>query len=413
MSRMKKIYMDNAATTKVDPAVLETMLPYIAEDYGNASSLHVWGREADRAIERAREQVAKSIGAKPSEIYFTSGATEANNWVLNAFARERDRKRVEKPADHHHGPPKKTFEKFPGERSGRIITSRIEHPSIIETCQALEIEGFEIEYVDVDEFGSVRLDKLEEALRKCASLVSIMTASNEVGTVQDIGAIAKLCKKYNVPFHTDATQAIGKLELDVAKVGIDALSMSGHKLYGPKGAGALYVRDGIRLERFLHGGFQERKRRGGTHNTASIVGFGEAVELLFKRRDKDNKQIQELRDYLIKKIEAEIPNVSLNGHRVKRLSNNVNFSFANIEGESILIMLDFAGVAVSTGSACSSVSLEPSYVLFAMGVPIELNQGSVRFTLGRHNTREEIDYTVGELGRIVADLRAMSPLEKE
>jgi len=388
--RSKEVYMDNAATTPLDEGVLNTMLPFLKRDFGNGASLHTWGRTAGRAIEVARKQVAKKIGADKDEIYFTSGATEANNWILNAY-----------------------------KDKGKIVVSRIEHPSIIETCQAFEKEGIEVEYIDVDEYGQVQLGELEKTLKTGVALVSIMMANNEVGTIQPIAQIAELCKQYKVPFHTDATQAVGKMEVNVKKLGIDALSFSSHKLFGPKGAGALYVRKEllglvkrkdaaplVNFPAFIRGGFQETGLRGGTQNTAAIVGFGTATEI-----DHQPEYVRELRDYMIQRIENEIPNAFLNGPRTKRLCNNVNFSFKSIEGESILIMLDFAGIAVSTGSACSSVNLEPSYVLFAMGVDVELSMGSVRFTLSKHNTREEVDYVVNELKIIVEKLRAMSPLE--
>jgi len=384
--------MDNAATTPLDPEVFRAMKPFLQGDFGNGASLHTLGRNANGAIEDAREKIAKKIGAQPSEIYFTSGATEANNWILNAYAGK-----------------------------GKIVISRIEHPSIMETAQAMEKEGVPVEYLDVDEHGIVRLDQLGRLLAAPTQigLVSIMTANNEMGTIQPIAEIAKMCRDAGVPFHTDATQAIGKMDIDVEKLGITAMSFSSHKLFGPKGAGALFVRkDALGIVRrkdaaplvnfkpFIRGGFQETGLRGGTQNTAAIVGFGEAIDI-----DHKVEYVSELRDYLIQRIQTSIPHAYLNGHPSLRLCGNANFSFKAIEGESILFMLDSAGVAVSTGSACSSVSLEPSYVLFAMGVDIALSMGSVRFSLSRHNTKQEIDFVVEQLSDIVEKLRAMSPLE--
>ena len=382
---MKKVYLDFAATTYVTGEVLQSMLPYFTSDYGNAASLHTFGREAERALAKARTQIAKAIGANPNEIYFTSGATESNNWILHGLLRN--------------------------SASKRLLVSSIEHPSINEMAKQLQKEGYTVEFIDVDKDGIISVSDLIAKLARPAALVSVMTANNEVGTVQYINTIASLCKKRGIPFHTDATQAIGSVHLNVVDMNIDALSLSSHKLYGPKGVGALYIRNGLKVGKLMHGGHQERDRRGGTHNIPSIVGFGTAVETTMRDSSVNNNRIRGLRDYMINKIEQTIPKAVLNGHRTQRLPNNVNFSFPGCEGESLLMMLDLAGVEVSTGSACSSNVLEPSHVLKAMGVKDEYNQGSIRFTLGRCTTKQEIDFTVAELYKIVKKIRSMSALK--
>ena len=385
---MKKyVYLDNAATTYVNAEVLQSMMPYFTTEFGNASSLHNFGREAEKAVARARRQIAKAINAKESEIYFTSGATEANNWILNGMIRNHPSKRA--------------------------LVSAIEHPSVMETCEALRKEGYTIELIEVDPQGIVSMSDLLHKLSRPAALVSIMTANNEVGTIQYLNTVSQMCQKYGVPFHTDAVQALGAVHIDVAGMGIDALSLSSHKIYGPKGVGCLFIRNGLKVDRFMHGGHQERNRRAGTHNVPAIVGFGNAVEITMRDSQINNNRIRVLRDYMIREIETKIPNVYLNGHKSQRLPNCVNFSFSGVEGESLLMMLDLNGVAVSTGSACSSGTLERSYVLDAMGVPVELNQSSIRFSLGRNTTKDDIDYTVTQLLGIVKKLRSMSALRSK
>ena len=382
---MKRIYLDNAATTSINSEVLQSMMPYLTTEYGNPSSIHSFGRDAEKAIAKARMQIAKAIGAKESEIYFTSGAGEANNWIINGLVRNHPAK--------------------------RILVSSIEHPSIMETCKQLEKEGYKVEQIAVDKDGIILVSDLLARLSKPAALVSVMVANNEVGTVQYINTISQMCEKRGVPFHTDATQAIGSVHLDVKNMKIDALSLSSHKICGPKGAGALYIRNGLKVDKFLHGGHQERNRRAGSHNVPAIVGFGTAVELTMRDASINNQRIKSLRDYMINKIETSIPYVYLNGHRTQRLPNNINISFSGIEGESLLMMLDLSGIAVSTGSACSSGTLDHSHVLAAMGVPLELNQSSIRFSLGKSTTKQEIDYVVEELQKIVKRLRSMSALK--
>ncbi|MCL2756115.1 MAG: cysteine desulfurase [Firmicutes bacterium] len=382
---MRKIYLDNAATTYVSGEVMQTMMPYFTSEFGNAASIHSFGREAERAVAKSRSQIAATIGANPNEIYFTSGATEANNWIINGIVRK--------------------------SKSKRILVSAIEHPAIIETCKQLEKDGYIVEYIEVDEAGVVVVSDLVARLSKPAALVSVMAANNEVGTIQYINTLAQLCKKRGVPFHTDAVQALGNVHINVKEMSIDALSLSAHKIYGPKGIGALYIRNGLKVEKFMQGGSQERNRRGGTQNVPAIVGFGAAVEVLMRDAQTNNSRIRTLRDYFIKQVEERIKNVKLNGHRTQRLVNNVNISFAGCEGESVLMMLDLAGIAVSTGSACSSGTLARSHVLDAMNVPVELNQSSVRFSFGRSTTKDDIDYTIGQLEKIIKKLRSMSAIK--
>ena len=381
-----KVYLDHAATTYTDPEVFEAMKPYFCEVFGNASSLHGFGREAAKAVDKARGQVAAALGCKPSEVYFTSGGTESDNWALKGIM-------------HAHT-----------DKGRHLITSKIEHHAVLHACEQLEKEGFEVTYVDVDETGKIRIDQLEAAIRPDTVLVSVMAANNEVGTVQPIGEIAKLCKAKGALFHTDAVQAVGSLPLNVSEQGIDLLSLSAHKFYGPKGVGALIVRNGVRLDKLIIGGAQERSMRGGTTNTPGIVGLGEAIARAVGGMEENNAHVRALRDHFIDRVQKEIPDLRLNGHPTDRLPNNVNFSFEYVEGESILMTLDLKGIAVYSGSACTSGSLDPSHVLLAMGVPVELAHGSIRFTFGRRNTLEETDYTVEVLKETLQNLRAMSPL---
>jgi len=382
---MKKVYLDHAATTYVSAESLQSMLPYMTTAFGNAMSIHGFGREAEAALNKARTQIAKAIGANPNEIYFTSGATESNNWILNGAVRSHPSKRA--------------------------IVSSIEHPSIMETCKKLQAEGFTIDYVAVDRDGIIQVSDLVAKLSKPAALVSVMTANSEVGTIQYINSIANLCKERGVAFHTDATQAIGSVFIDVKQMNIDSLSMSAHKLCGPKGIGALYIRNGLPVEKYMCGGHQERSRRAGTQNVAAAVGFGTAVEVTIRDSKLNNTRIKTLRDYLITQVIEKVPHTKLNGHRSQRLPNNAHFSFPGIEGEALAMTLDLAGIGVSTGSACASGALEPSHVLRAMGLGDNLVNSSIRFSLGRNTTKEEIDYTVAELVKAVKKLRGMSAVK--
>ena len=384
---MRRIYFDHNATTPVRPEVLEAMLPYFGERFGNASSVHTFGREARCALEDAREKVAKAINAQPSEIVFTSGGTEADNTAIKGIAHLlRDKGR-------------------------HIVTSRVEHKAVLETCKYLEKEGFEVTYVSVDSTGMVHPQAVEEALREDTVLVSVMHANNEVGTINPIAKIGEICHSRGILFHTDAVQSFCKVRIDVQAMHIDLASFSAHKIYGPKGVGALYVRRGVRFTQLLHGGEHERKRRAGTENVAGIVGFGRAVELAMAERDEENRRLISLRDRLWRGIQEKVERVRLNGHPTERLPGTLNVSFEGVEGESVLLSLDMKGVAASSGSACTSGSLSPSHVLEAMGVPPELAQSAVRFSLGRSNTEEDVDYTVEILPGIVQRLREMSALE--
>ena len=383
---MERIYMDNAATTRVTEPVMEAMQPYFCEIFGNPMSIHGFGRESRIAVEKARKQVADAIGAKPNEIYFTGCGTEADNWAVRGTAYARKNK------------------------GKHIITSAIEHHAILHTCQQLEQEGFEVTYVPVDEFGVIRMDELERAIRPDTILISVMSANNEIGTIQPIEEIAKLAHAHGILFHTDAVQAIGSIHFDVKAMGIDMLSMSGHKFHSPKGIGALYIRNGVRIQRLMTGGAQERTQRPGTENLASIVGMGKAIELATENIDRHNAQLSAVRDRLIDRILAEIPYTRLNGHRTQRLPGNCNISFQFIEGESLLLSLDLKGVAASSGSACTSGSLDPSHVLLAIGLPHEIAHGSLRLSLSEENTLEQADKVVDALKEIVARLRSMSPL---
>lgn len=385
----KLIYLDNAATTKTSPEVVKAMLPYFGECYGNPSSIYSIGGEAKAAVENAREAVAKALNAKPEEIYFTGGGSEADNWAI-----------------------KMTAEKF-SDKGKHIITSAIEHHAVLHTCEYLEKKGFEVTYVGVDEDGIIKLDELEKAIRPDTILISVMAANNEIGTIQPFANIGEIAKKHGIPFHTDAVQAFGHCSIDVEKDNIDMLSASAHKLNGPKGIGFLYVKKGLRLPNLIHGGQQEQGRRAGTENVPGIVGFGAAVTEAMAAMDKRTAYEKELRDYMIERILGEIPYCRLNGHREKRLPNNVNVSIRFIEGESLLMMLDMKGICASSGSACTSGSLDPSHVLLAIGLPHEIAHGSLRMSLSDETTKEDIDYTVDALKKIVERLRSMSPLYED
>ena len=383
------VYLDNAATTKVRPEVVETMIPFFTENYGNASAIYSVGAKAKEALTNARSKVAELIGANTDEIYFTAGGSEADNWALKATA------------------------ELLKDKGKHIITSKIEHHAILHTCEYLEKNGFEVTYLDVDEDGIVSPEAVEKAIRPDTILVSIMFANNEIGTIEPIKEIGEVVHKHGIYFHTDAVQAFGQVHINVDEMNIDMLSASGHKLYGPKGVGMLYIRKGIKIRSFVHGGAQERKRRAGTENIPGIAGFGKACEIAKATLDERIKKESELRDYLIGRIENEIPYTKINGSRTHRLPNNVNACFRFIEGESMLIMLDGKGICGSSGSACTSGSLDPSHVLLAIGLPHEIAHGSLRLTLSYETTKEEIDYTVDELKKIIETLRAMSPLYED
>lgn len=385
----KIIYLDNAATTRTSPAVVEAMLPYFTENYGNASSIYSIGAKSKEAISRSRETIAGVLGAKPEEIYFTAGGTEADNWALKATA------------DAYRA------------KGNHIITSKIEHHAILHTCEYLEKHGFEVTYVDVDENGIVKLDQLEKAIRPDTILISVMFANNEIGTIQPIREIGQIAKKHGILFHTDAVQAFGQLPINVDELNIDMLSSSAHKICGPKGIGFLYIRKGVKIRSFVHGGAQERKRRAGTENVPGIIGYAKAAEDAARTMEERTQKERQLRDYLIDRVLSEIPYTRLNGHRTNRLPNNANFSFQFIEGESLLIMLDMEGICGSSGSACTSGSLDPSHVLLAIGLPHEIAHGSLRLTLGEETTKEEIDYVVDKTKAIVERLRSMSPLYED
>lgn len=385
----KIIYLDNAATTRTLPEAVNAMLPWFSDHYGNASSIYRLGAESKKEITDVRELIARSLNASPKEIYFTAGGSESDNWALIAAA--------EAYAD----------------KGRHIITSRIEHHAILHTCQYLEKRGYEITYVDVDEEGILKVDELKKAIRPDTILISIMFANNEIGTIQPIEEIGNIAHEKGILFHTDAVQAYGHVPIDVETLHIDMLSASGHKLGGPKGIGFLYIRQGVKIRSLIHGGAQERGRRAGTENIPAVAGLGAAVKIAFDNMDERTEKISELRDYLIERIEKEIPYCRLNGHRTKRLPNNANYSFQFIEGESLLIMLDMKGICASSGSACTSGSLDPSHVLLAIGLPHEIAHGSLRLTLSEENTREEMDYVVDSLKEIVARLRQMSPLYED
>lgn len=383
------IYLDHAATTATRPEALEAMLPYFSEKYGNASSIYGIGTESKKAIDSARETVANALGAKPEEIYFTAGGSESDNWALKAAA-----------------------EAY-GAKGGHIITSKIEHHAILHTCEWLEKQGYAVTYLDVDEKGLVSPEAVRKAIRPDTILISIMFANNEIGTVQPVKEIGEIAKEKKILFHTDAVQAFAHLAINVDEYHIDMLSASGHKLGGPKGIGFLYIRKGVKIRSFIHGGAQERKRRAGTENVPGIVGLGKAVESAMAQREETERNVTALRDYLIDRVLQEIPFTRLNGDRRKRLPGNVNFSFQFVEGESLLIMLDMEGICASSGSACTTGSLDPSHVLMAIGLPREIAHGSLRLTLGEENTKEEIDFVIEKLKGIVGRLREMSPLYED
>lgn len=379
-------YFDHAATTPVDPRVLQKMLPYFTENFGNPNSQHACGRRAAAAVDEARDTVASLIGAKPSEIYFTSGGTESDNWALRGAAHAN------------------------AERGKHLIVSAVEHPAMIATARELQKEGFEVTFAAVDEFGKVDLQKLKDSIRPDTTFIGVMTANNEIGTIQPIAEISALARERGIVFFTDAVQAAGALKLNVKEPTVDMLSFSGHKFYGPKGVGVLYVRSGVRVGKIITGGHQERSMRGGTTNVPGIVGLAEAFRLANEEMAQNNAHVSAIRDRFIARVLREIPYVKLNGHPKDRLPNNANFSFRYIEGESLLFSLDLAGIAVSSGSACSSGSLEPSHVLLATGLPEGLAHGSIRFSFGKENTAEQIDIAVEKLKEIVVRLRNLSPL---
>lgn len=383
------IYLDNAATTKTAPEVVDAMLPYFSEYYGNASTIYSLGAESKKAMDHARQTIADSLGAKPEEIYFTAGGSESDNWALKA-----------------------TAEAY-ASKGKHIITTKIEHHAILHTCEYLEKRGFEITYLNVDRDGLVSLDELKAAIRPDTILISVMFANNEIGTIEPIAEIGEIAKEHGVLFHTDAVQAYAQVPINVDEMHIDMLSASGHKLNGPKGIGFLYIRKGVKIRSFVHGGAQERSRRAGTENIPGIVGLGAAVERAMRIMDTKTRKEIELRDYLIGRLENEIPHCWLNGHRTKRLPNNINFSFLFIEGESMLIMLDMKGICASSGSACTSGSLDPSHVLLAIGLKHEEAHGSLRLTLSEESTKEEMDIVAEEVKRIVQRLRDMSPLYED
>lgn len=385
----KLIYLDNAATTQVYPEVLDAMLPYFTEHYGNPSAIYSFAGESKKAVDEARANVADLINARPEDIYFTGGGSESDNWALKATA--------------------ETYES----KGKHIITSKIEHHAILHTCAYLEQKGYEVTYLDVDEDGKISLEELEKAIRPDTILISIMSANNEIGTIQPIKEIGKIAHDHGVLFHTDAVQAFGHIPIDVEEMNIDMLSASGHKINGPKGIGVMYIRKGVKIRSFIHGGAQERKRRAGTHNVPGIVGIGTAAKLAKENMEERSAKEIALRDHLIERILKEIPYTRLNGHRTDRLPNNANFCFRFIEGESMLILLDQAGICGSSGSACTSGSLDPSHVLLAIGLPHEIAHGSLRMTLSEETTMEDVDFTVDRLKEIVAHLRSMSPLYED
>lgn len=386
---MNKIYLDHAATTPTRSEVVDVMLPYFTQQFGNPSSIYEVARINRKALDEARTTVAQALGATSEEIFFTSGGTESDNWAIKGIAEA-----YEKKGKH-------------------IITSNIEHHAVLHTCQYLEKKGYEVTYLPVDEYGQISIEDLKNAIRKDTILISIMYANNEIGTIQPIEAIGQVAKEHNIIFHTDAVQAVGHIPIDVKKMNIDLLSLSGHKLFGPKGIGVLYIRKGIKIRSLLHGGAQERNRRAGTENVPAIVGLAKALELSIEEMETSNKKIIQLRDYLIQGVQEKIPYVRLNGHPTERLPGNINFSFQFIEGESLLIALDMHGIFASSGSACTSGSLDPSHVLLAIGLPHEIAHGSLRLTLGSENTKEEMDEVLEVLPQVVQRLRDMSPLYED
>ena len=383
------IYLDNAATTKVSEEVFEAMKPYFCEIYANPSAIYGFAGKSMKGVDEARGQIASLIGAKSNEIYFTAGGSEADNWAIKAAAEANQKK------------------------GKHIITSTIEHHAVLHTCQYLEKQGFEVTYVGVDENGTIKLDELKAAIRPDTILISVMAANNEIGTIEPLKEIGAIAKEHGILFHTDAVQAFGHIPLNVDELSIDLLSASGHKLHAPKGIGFLYIRNGIKIGSFIQGGAQERSRRAGTLNTAGIVGMGAAAKIAQEQLETNISKQTQLRDYLIERVLSEIPYSRLNGERINRLPGNANFCFRFIEGESLLILLDQKGICASSGSACTSGSLDPSHVLLAIGLPHEIAHGSLRLTLSEETTKEELDYTVDELKKIVERLRSMSPLYED
>ena len=386
---MRRVYLDNAATTYVSNEVLTEMLPIFNTTYGNSSSIHSFGRDAMAELDKSRDRIAKAINCKPSEIYFTSGGTEANNWALYGIAM------ANKSKGNH------------------IITSQIEHHSILETCKFLETQGFRVTYLPVDEYGLVSIADLLHNIDQNTILISIMGANNEIGTVQNIQTISTIAHEKGVIFHTDCVQAMGAVNIDVQAMGIDALSMSGHKLYGPKGIGALYVKNGVKIANLIHGGNQEKGKRGGTVNVVGAVGLGKAVEIAVRDLSINVKKLRTMREYFLAQLSKRITDFKVNGHPQQRLPGMANVSFNYVEGESILMLLDLAGIAVSTGSACSTGSLERSHVLTAIGLPAEIAQGSIRFSFGKSTTKDEVDYVLDQLVIAIKKLREISPLTKK
>lgn len=383
----RRIYMDNAATTATRPEVLEAMLPYFTQNYGNPSSIHAFGRDARRALENARKQVAAALNCEPREVYFTAGGSESDNWAIRCALQNKQGK--------------------------HIITSAIEHHAVLHTCEYMEKQGYEVTYLPVDEYGIVSVEDVKKAIRPDTALITIMAANNEIGTIQPIAEIGKIAKEAGILFHTDAVQAIGAISVDVKEWNVDMLSLSGHKFHAPKGVGALYIRKGIRITNLIYGGAQERGLRAGTENLPGIVGLGKAIELAVAELPEYAEKMTKLRDKLIDGILANITDVQLNGHRTQRLPGNVNVSVRYVEGEALLMRLDLAGIAASSGSACTSGSLDPSHVLLAIGLPHEIAHGSLRLSLGRETTEADIDYVIETLPNIVNTLRAMSPLNAE
>lgn len=385
----KLIYLDNAATTAVKPEVFEAMKPYFLENYSNPNSVYTFAQQGKKALDEAREAIAALIGAKANEIYFTGGGSESDNWAVKGIA------------------------EASASKGKHMITTKIEHHALLHTCEYLEKKGCEVTYLDVDEYGMVRLDELEQAIRPDTVLISIMFANNEIGTVEPVREIGAIAKKHGIPFHTDAVQAFGHLPVNVDEMNIDMLSASAHKFHGPKGVGFLYIRNGVKPATLIHGGAQERARRAGTSNVPGIVGMAEAARLAVRDMEENSRKISEIRNHLIERVLNEIPFSRLNGHREQRLANNVNFCFRFIEGESLLIMLDQKGICASSGSACTSGSLDPSHVLLAIGLPHEIAHGSLRLSLSEKNTMEEADYVADCLKTIVERLRSMSPLYED
>ena len=382
-------YFDNAATTSLSKEVLDEMLPYLKDNYGNASAIYSIGRDAKKAVEDSRKKVANAINANEKEIYFTASGSEADNTAIRGIA-------------------------YAYKSKGKhVITSKIEHPAVLNTCKKLEKEGFEVTYIGVDKNGIIDLEELKNSIKDTTTVISIMFANNEIGTIEPIKEIAKIAKEHGIIFHTDAVQAVGNVAIDVKDLGIDALSMSAHKFHGPKGVGALYVSNKVKFEKLIEGGHQERNKRAGTENVAGIVGIGKAIEIATKNLEKNANHLKELRDYYIKSIEEKIKYVRLNGDRENRLSGNANISFRFIEGESLLLNLDLKGICASSGSACTSGSLDPSHVLLAIGLPHEIAHGSLRISFGIDNTKEDVDYLIDNLVEIITRLRNMSPLYED